>query len=538
MKAQSTTKGFAILSLAGIIVKVLSLLYIPLLIAIIGNAGHGIYSAAYDVFSLIYVMTNAGMQIAIAKQVAEMEALGNHKDAIKTFKIARSVLLAMGFIMGMILIIFARPLANIINYPDAYYAIIALAPAVVVTSVLAAYRGYFQGLSNMTPTAVSQIVEQVFNIALSLLFAYLLMKKGIPEGVAGGTIGTTIGALVAGVYLIKKYKASKIYKSNKVLTKDEAPIRRFSNKQILKKLFKYGIPITLSSGMQYIGAVIDTAIVASRLVVAGFVDDNLRAEKNSVLSRYRALIYVPLTIIQALSSAVLPAISRAVTLKDRKTVKEKIDFALKISYIVSIPSAVGLAVLSKEIYRILHYNIGSDIMTYGSIVVVFMAVVQIQTTILQSINKLYIVLVSLGIGIIAKLLSNYFLIAIPAINVNGAVIGGILGFFIPMIINNIAIKKALKVRISLLKNAIKPTVASILMGIVVYISNKNFHAIALLLGNGYVISTIFTFICIFLGGFVYIYGLVLTGGITKKDINSMPSKVNRLLPGFVRKRLR
>ncbi len=535
MKEQSTTKGFAVLSLAGIIAKVLSLLYVPLLLSIIGEEGYGIYAAAYDIFALAYVMTNSGMQVAIAKQVSELEALNNHKDAVKTFKIARALLLLVGTITALVLIIFAGPITRLTDNDKAFYAVISLSPAIVVTSVLAAYRGYFQGRSIMTPTAVSQILEQIANIVFSLGFAYVLMKKGVEGGAAGGTIGTTIGALIAGLYLIKIYRESRTIRVNNL--DKQVKTKRLSNEDILKRLFKYGIPITLSSGMQYFGAVIDMSIVKNRLIVAGFneVDRNI---KYSILSRYRTLIYVPLTIIAALSSAVLPAISRSVALNDRKGIKEKIDFALKISYIVSIPSAVGLAVLSKEIFGLLRYGSGHELMVYGSIVVVFMAIVQIQTTILQSINKLYIVLISLGVGILAKLVSNYYLVAIPYINVNGAVIGGILCFVIPMIINNIALNRELKIRVSLVKHAIKPTIASILMGVVIFVISKNLNILAGFLGNRYIVTSIFTLLLIVIGMLVYLYGLVLTGGITKKDMASIPKKLERFIPKFVKRRLR
>ncbi|WP_032120819.1 putative polysaccharide biosynthesis protein [Clostridium amazonitimonense] len=536
MKEQSTTKGFAVLSAAGMFAKVLSLLYVPLLLATIGDEGHGIYAAAYDIFSLVYVMTSSGMQVAIAKQVSELMALNNPKDAIKTFKLARFGLMVLGTLAALIVIIFAGPISTYTGNPRSYYAIIALTPAMLVTSVLAAYRGYFQGLSVMTPTAVSQIIEQIANILFSLIFAYIMMKKSVDLGAAGGTIGTTIGAIIAGYYLAKAYKKSKGIRITKSVA--ETPVKRLSTKTLLRRLLKYGFPITLSSGMQYLGAVIDLTIVKKRLEVAGFLLTKERDIKYSLLSRYRTLLYVPLTIISALSSALLPAISRAVVLNNKKEVKEKIDFAFKISYIVSIPSAVGLAVLSKEIYRLIRYGAGHEIMTYGAIVVVFMAIVQIQTTILQSINRLYIVIVSLGVGILAKLITNYYLVAIPSININGAVIGSLLCFLIPMIINNIALNSALRVRISLIKVAVKPTLAAILMAVVIKILNANFSFILELVGNTYVLSSIFTLISVFVGMIVYLYGLVLTGGITKKDMKALPNKLTKLVPKFILNRLR
>ncbi|WP_055665679.1 putative polysaccharide biosynthesis protein [Desnuesiella massiliensis] len=539
MKEQSTTKGFAVLSIAGILVKILSLLYVPLLLQIIGDEGYGIYTASYDIFSLIYVMTTAGMQVAVAKQVSELIALNNYKDAVKTFKIARALLLLVGTLASLLLMIFAQPIANATKSSKSFYAIIALSPTVLVTSVLSAYRGYFQGRSIMTPTAISQIIEQIANIVLSLFFAYILIGKNIELGAAGGTIGTTVGALIAVIYLMmlyKKHRAIKVTKSEI----NSPEVKRLSNKQLLKRLIKYGMPLTLSSGMQYLGAVIDMALVKIRLEVAGFgeLDRNI---KYALLGKYKTLIYVPLAIIAALSAAVLPAISRSVVLNDKKAVKEKINFALRVSYLISIPSAVGLAVLSKPLYTLLfseRFSGGAQLMQYGSIVVVLMAVVQIQTTILQSMNRLYIVLVSLGVGILAKLISNYIFIAMPEININGAIIGSILCFLIPMIINNIALRKTLKIRISLLKHAFKPLVASAFMGLIVYITYFNVETLLINHIHSRIISSIPTLVSIAVGMVVYGYGLILTGGITKKDLAIMPARLLKLIPSFVIKRIR
>ena len=532
MKEQSTTKGFAVLSLAGIIVKIISLAYVPFLIKAIGKEGYGVYAAAYEIFTLMYVMTNSGMQTAISKQVSELIALDNPKDALKTFKLARSILLITGFVVAMIMIIFAKPFAVMTDNNDAVIAIMSLAPAIMITSVLGAYRGYFQGRSIMTPTAISQIIEQLLNVPLSLLFAYILYKQGVQYGAAGGTIGTTIGALAACIFLIY------IYKKNR--EESEARVVRHSNKELVKRLFKYGIPITLSSGLQYFGSVIDMAVVKNRLKVAGFLLDSERNIKFASLSQYRTLINVPLTIIAALSSAVIPAISRAVVLKDKKEMKEKITFAFKTSYMVSIPCAVGLAVLSKSIYDFIYIgdSSGYELMMYGSIAIVFMSIVQIQTVILQCVNKLYAVLLSLAIGIGAKLLSNYFLIAMPSVNINGAIIGTILSYIIPMIINHKIMQKSLKIRIGIISTAIKPFISAALMGIVVYICRINLGWIFAFIGEGYLMRAIPTLISVFIGIIVYAYGLVLTGGITKKDLNSFSPRIVKAMPKSLKKRLR
>lgn len=282
------------------------------------------------------------------------------------------------------------------------------------------------------------------------------------------------------------------------------------------------------------------AVVKNRLKVAGFLLDSERNIKFASLSQYRTLINVPLTIIAALSSAVIPAISRAVVLKDKKEMKEKITFAFKTSYMVSIPCAVGLAVLSKSIYDFIYIgdSSGYELMMYGSIAIVFMSIVQIQTVILQCVNKLYAVLLSLAIGIGAKLLSNYFLIAMPSVNINGAIIGTILSYLIPMIINHRIMQNSLKIRIGIISTAIKPFISAALMGVVVYICNANLSWIFSIMGNGYLMRAIPTLTSVFIGVVVYTYGLVLTGGITRKDLNSFSPRIVKIMPKGLKRRLR
>lgn len=221
MKTQSTTKGFAILSAAGMAVKLISLLYVPLLLSIIGEDGYGVYAIAYSVFAFIYVITNTGLTSAISKLVSELIALKNYKDAAKAFKMARLMLLAIGIVMSVFMLGLARPLSRFMNMPRSYLAIGALAPAVLFTSLASAYRGYFQGRGNMTATAVSQIIEQVMNIIFSLLFAALWRKYGIEAACAGGTVGTTLGAVASFIYLIRFYEKNKSYKVSKGYSEEE-----------------------------------------------------------------------------------------------------------------------------------------------------------------------------------------------------------------------------------------------------------------------------------------------------------------------------
>ena len=536
MKEQSTTKGFAILSAAGMIVKLISLLYMPLLIVIIGDDAYGVYSIAYAVFLFIYAVTNSGIPVAISKLVSELIATNNPRDAVRSFKIARGVLLIIGMIMAILTFVFAVPLANIAETPRAALAIKALSPTILLTAVLSSYRGYFQGRGNMIPTAVSQIIEQITNTIFSLLFAAVFIKYSIPAGVAGGTVGTTLGAAIALVLLIYFYEKKKSW-SIEHQQKDTYN-GHHSNKYILRKIISYSIPITLCVGFQNAGALIDASNVKGRLLHAGF-NEQAASVLYGGLGKFNILNNVPITIISALAAAVLPAIAGAAAIKDKRQIQSKIRYAFRLCFLISVPASVGLAVISEPIYKMLFPTTeGYKLMAYGSMVIILMAVVQIQTAILQSVGKLYTATVYLILGIIAKIITNYILVGKPSINITGAVFGSYVCFIIPLILNDRLIKRRLKIKYSLLGYAIRPIIAAVFMGLIVYIAYFDFVFVLSYINKGYMANLISTGLSIILGGYTYLYGLILTGGITNNDLKTMPTKVTKLIPKNMLKRIK
>jgi stage V sporulation protein B len=537
MKTQSTTKGFAILSAAGMVVKLISLLYVPLLLSIIGEEGYGVYYVAYSVFAFIYVITNTGLTSSISKIVAELVALKNYRDAVKAFKMAKIMLLVIGILMSVFMVLLSRPLADAMNKPKAYMAIAALSPAVMFTSLASAYRGYFQGRGNMTATAVSQILEQVMNIVFSLLFAALWIKYGVEAACAGGTVGTTIGALVSAIYLMNYYKKNKKFTVPKGALSEE--VTRYSNEQLARKLINYAIPLTVNWGLQNAGNVIDNKITTGRLLASGFSDAEASI-KLSYLAKYQVLINVPITVISALCAAVLPVISGAAALNNKEEIKRGIDYSYKTCFLIAMPSAFGLAVIASPIFKTLfpRYSSGAVLMQYGAVVLVLMAVVQIQATILQSIGKLYLSTLYIVIGIAAKIGLNYILISKPSINILGAVYGSMAGFLIPIFLNNYVIKRTLQIRYNLIMLSAKPFIAAAFMGLIVYLVQYDIEYVLGLLGSNYFTNLISTVIAIAAGGFTYLYALILIGGLTKKDLQVIPARLRRFIPKGLLNRVR
>lgn len=526
MKSQSTAKGFAMLSMAGVATKILSLLYIPILVSIINTDGFGIYQKVYEVFTFIYAVTSMGLQVAVTKIISELSVTGNHIDSLRAFKLARNTMAAIGAMAAILIIIFANDIEAFTNNAGIAYGLILLAPSIMISTILVSYRGYFQAYNLMNKVAISQVFEEIANKIFSLACAFILINFSVELGAAGGTVGTSIGAIIACLYLFYLFKKNK-YDNENIKVGGEQ-VQTWSDKKILKTIFLYSLPITLSAGMQNLGALVDTFNVNSRLLAIGYVKEQANTAYG-ILGEYKTIMYVPLIIITALSVAVLPTIVKAITLNNKEEVKSKVLYALKMTLIISIPSALGMMVLSEEIYMSLFGTTnGSELMKYGGLVVVFMALTQIQTTILQSANKFKFIIKTLFLGIVAKLICNYYLIGMPEINIMGAVIGGYSCFMIPSILNNKELKKALKIKFSLFEISKKPIIASFIMvGVIILFRILIGEFINI---NGRVIAILLLSIFIIIGIVVYGIVIILIGGIVKTDIEGVSPRILNTLP--------
>ena len=531
----SAVRGMFILSMAGIIAKVLSLFYVPMLIGILGDEGYGIYQQSTEVFVFVYAITCMGAQPAVAKVVTELTALDNPKGAIRALQLSRKFYSIIGGVLGLLMMLLAFPIADLSGHTSMAYGIIALGPCVLITSILATYRGYMQGRSNMTSIAISQVLEQILNVVVSLLFAFILRQISLPLGSAGGQIGTSVGAMFACFYLIYCYD-KKNYREEAMV--HPSARRKASDKKILRKIIMYSVPITISAGLQNFGGLVDMVNVMSRLSFAGFSE----TEGNilySFLGRYKTLYGVPLIVITAIGTTVLPAISRSVVLNEKKEVKKKISYAFRLTFAIAIPSAVGLGMLSNLVYFSIYGNDnGAKIMTLGSFILVLMAMTQIQSIVLQSINKLYYILGTFSIGILFKIVLNYIFVGIADINVYGVLIGNCFWHLIPAILNHKKICSTMRMRLSVVKLVTKPILASSAMAITLYILKLPLPFLYRFVEPSRFISIPLTIIMVMVGGVVYLYLMILMGGIRKRDIETISPKVMRLMPRFMRMKLK
>lgn len=529
-KEQSIGRGFVILSAANIIVKVLSLLFIPFLNKILGGeAGYSVYYSANQVFAFVYVLTTAGLPVAISKLVTELTSTGNRKQAVQSFKTARTIMFVIGLVLAAVMILFAKPIARAMNNEDSWMGILVLAPTVLVCSLLSAYRGYLQGMKNMTPTAVSQVAEQIVHVVVSIVMVLILRSKGIVWAVAGASIGTAVGALIALLIVIKYYKQYE--HDYKVLRKDsELPSNKILEKnQILRLIFYYSIPITISSGIQYGGNMIDTSIMRGRLEVAG-LSEYASQTLHGMMGVTRQLLNVPTALVTSLCISLLPVIAGLYAQKKHGETVEKANYAFKLCYIVAVPVAVAMCVFADPLYTMMGLGGGAAVLSSMAFSVILLGIVHLQSSVMQSVNELYRSTINMGIGIVAKAVLNYVLIAIPALNIYGAVIATYVSYIIPLVLNHMCLVKRRKIKINLFSSLAMPALCSgfMLIGAVpVYLA---FSSIIGMFAGAYFTKTISLIFAGIVGVVVYVVTMRKTGGMDSEDIGLiLPAKIRKKL---------
>ena len=312
--------------------------------------------------------------------------------------------------------------------------------------------------------------------------------------------------------------------------------KKVSDKKIIRKLIKYGLPITLVAAIQNAAGMVDMFTVTNRLEFAGFT---ATSDMYGTLGQYKTLIYVPLTIVTALGTSMFPRIIQAFVERNKKDLRRQMSYSFRLTYIITIPATFGLAILSKEIYVFLfNKTTGYELLMFGSAALILMSITTIQNVILQGINKFYLIMATASLGLLAKFIANYLLVGITDINIMGAVIGNFLAFGIPLVINHIKLQKTFKIKIPIIRQSIVPLISSIIMSFtIIFIRIPLFRLFSILGVEGRLVTAIGTMILMAIGGVVYLVVMVYFGGIRKIDLDMISPRLYTLMPRGIRKQL-
>lgn len=509
-------KGTLILTAAGIVVKGIGSLNWIFLSRILGGEGIGIYQMAFPLYLLALSISSAGIPVAISIITAEKIAHWDYRGANRVFHLSFSLLLVTGLVLSVLLYAGAGWLIEqrIIRDPRAYYSLIALSPAIFLVTLISSFRGYLQGRQIMTPTAVSQIVEQLFRVAAMLVFASLLLPKGLAFAAGGASLGAVAGAAAALAVLAYYYFRLKKYNHPKLQT-EAATVYQESGAAIIRRIVRLALPVSLSSIMLPLVANLDLLVVPLRLEAAGYP-----VEQATELFGYLTGMAVPLVnlatlLTAALATSLVPAISRAYSLGAGQDIFYRTAGAMRLANIATIPFGVMLWLLARPVVSVIYHAPGAAEATRVLAASVFLlGIHQVTTGVLQGLGRTSIPVINMGVSALVKVVLNWKLTAIPTLGIQGAAWATLVDIGIAATLNLYFVHRYTGFFLNagdLLKNF----GAAAVMGGVIYFS----YAPLMVIGQSELLAIGLTSLC---GGLAYGGVMLITGGLTKRDIERIP----------------
>ena len=532
-------KGTAILGIAGIFVKILGAVFRIPLTALIGTEGMAYYGYAYPLYSLFLVIATAGIPVAISRMVSEKIAYNDFSGAQRVFRVSRWLLLAIGVFAFAVCFFGAELIAKYVSKDmGAVLPIKAIAPALIFVPVMSAYRGYFQGRQNMNPTAISQFIEQIFRVAVGLILASVMVAQGLEMAAAGATFGATVGSIAGLLIIMIIYALNK--KAINYHLRQSRQIhgeRRKKEKTmaIVKQILIIAIPITIGASILPLVNFADSAIVTRRLLDGGFTDVEARELWGQLSGYCNTMVGLPQVLTQAVAVAMVPAIAAAYKLRNRAEIDENINLGMRISMIIGMPCAAGMIALAEPILLLLFSSEAASAISAAPTLMVMclgvplMALLQTTNGILQGVNRQVLPMKNLAIGAVAKIILTYVLVAIPSLNIKGAAIGSVFVYGIALILNLRDMKRYTKVKVDFMLTYIKPTAASVIMGVCAFASYKILFGA---LGS----NSLATLGAVVVGVIVYAVLILATKAITKEEIGRLPKggKLVKILDKFIK----
>ena len=519
-KGESFLKGTFILTIAGIVVKVIGSLNWIFVSRVLGGEGIGLYQMAFPIYLLALSVSTAGVPVAISIITAERVALKDIIGARRIFRLSMGLMFVTGLFFSVLTYFGAQWLIDwhFIRDSRAYSSVVALAPAIFFVTILASSRGYLQGWQRMTPTAVSQIVEQIFRVITMILFANLFLPWGIEYAAAGASLGACAGAITGVIVLVYyhwKLERDIIRDYGQPLEPVNVDVKRISSFKIIKRIFALALPVSAASVMLPIVSNLDLLIVPARLEAAGY-----NVHEATELFGYLTGMAVPLvnlaTILTAsLAVSIVPAIAEAKALKDTVRSFNQTAAALRISNFICFPAFIIVLMLDVPISSIIYNAPGAGPAVWvSSFSIVLLGIHQVTTGVLQGLGHTSIPMINMVLAAVVKVILNWVLTAQPSLGIMGAAWATVADIGLAAILNLYFLYKYIGYKMELIQ-VLKTIVSAGVMAGAVYFS---YHYILVYTAA----NALATFSAVFIGCIVYLVVLFLMGGINETDMERIP----------------
>lgn len=534
-KKQSVLNGAMMLMVAVVLVKLIGALFKIPLTDMLGATGRGYFNSAYEVYTPIFAISMAGLPVAVSRMVAENVALNRHREARMVFNVSKRIFIIVGVAGTLVLLIAAYPYTHFVAGSKSLPAVLCVAPSIFFCCYMSAYRGYYEGLRNMTPTAISQVIEALGKLVIGLALSKIIISVGmgqyeagmlasgnvsavvfgtevtsdteansiiIPWAAAGAVMGVTVGSIASTAFLMicHKLKGDGFTRVQLVNSPKSAPAD-----VLAKNMIKIAVPMVVSSLILNITNLVDTMTIQSRIMTALETDfdavmqmhsaafneavslsrlnlNDLKEVKSYLWGSYGMALdfknLVPTITIQ-LGVSALPALAAAWAVKDKAATKSTIETVIRVGMLIALPAGIGMAALAEPILNIIYargsssdaISIVTPILIAYGLATPIMAISTPTTNMLQAIGRTDIPVKSVIIGAVCKIVCNFVLVGNPKINVYGAVVGTVLFYVVIVVCNLTSLLRISKVKVNWASVFVKPFICAMLCGITAYAAN-------------------------------------------------------------------
>lgn len=530
----------SILAAAGMISRLIGMIYRIPLLNIMGITGQGFYEVAYQIYNIALILTSYSLPLAVSKLVSARLSRGEEKNAYRILKTALIFAAAAGGAVSFLIFFGADFIAgDIMKMQMSSYGLKVLAPGLFIVAVMGVLRGYFQGRGSMVPTAVSQILEQIIHAAVSIVGAAVLLKYGQSvaeqEGnklygpaysAAGATLGVIVGGLMALLFLILIFFTYKNTLRKKVYKDKTAEQESF--RFLFRVLMLTIAPVILSSAVYNIQNVIDSAMFTSIMAAQGH-SEKMAADLLGSLGQYYTLFNVPLFMANALGASVVPPLVRAYENGDKEQMHRKIGLAMRMNMLIAVPSAVAFLVIPKQmldlIWGSIDNTVAADLFRIGAVSIVFYSVSTLTNAVLQGMSRMMAPVKNAAISLALHIAALFVMLVVCRWSIYAVVASKVIFGFAMCMLNARHVRKASGYIQEKKKTFILPAVAAAVMGAVVFVVQYVFALVI----NG----SAATLIAIAAGVCVYGASLLAVGGLTEEEIKAFPK--GRAIAGFLKK---
>ncbi len=507
-----------ILAAASVIVRLIGLIYRIPLTNIVGNEGMGYYGFAYEVYQILVILSTSAVPTAVSKLIAARVARREYKNAAAIFRCALKFSALFSGTLALITFIFAPFISRTLfgGITEVSPALRILAPTVCVCAVMGVFRGFTQGLGTMVPTAVSQTLEQIFNAIVSIVAAALLIGKGAAYGAAGGTLGTLVGAASGVIFLYFIYASFRPTMRRRI--RKDPTKKILEDRKIYRMVILTIVPLVLTSTVYQISSLIDSSLFSNILKYLGYQTSFISSLYGIYSSKYQMLINLPLGITSALSVAIIPGIAGAIALKRPEQVREHMDMGIKITFMIAIPCAVGIALLGGPIIQMLFSDattLPGRMLFVGAVNVVFYALSTLTSTVLQASSYMKVPVINALISLGIHILFTVVLLAFADLHIFAIIYGNIIFSFCMCLLNFYSLMKLVGYRIDLTKMALPTLIASLIMGAIAFLS---YRGILFILGS----NTVSVLLAILIAVVSYALVMVITRAVTEEELYMFP----------------